>query len=274
MRPNEGQLDSSLAARRPAVDSASAATLGGGWCGGPDRLGSLAAALVLGDGRFPAGGHAHSGGLEEATTQGLVYDLDSLGAFLVGRLTTVGLVWAALAAGACAIVLGKDEVVEGLRRLDREADARMPSLAQRRISRSQGRQLMRAALVAWPDGALGALVANQPEPHDALAMGATGAAAGLMPDQTAACIAYANVSGPAWAAVRMLGLDPFAVAAQVAALAPVIDRVAAAAAACVPWPGEEFGAWTWMDRLPAASAPLLDHLGESHAARGMRLFAS
>lgn len=241
---------------------------------------------MLGDGRFPAGGHAHSGGLEEAANQGLVSDLASLGDFLAGRLATVGLVSAALAGGACAVCLGaenaagggRDEVIEGLVRLDREADARMPSSAQRRVSRSQGRQLLRAALVAWPGGALGKLTAAHPEPHHAPAVGAASAAAGLTPRQAATCIAYANLSGPAWAAVRLLGLDPFAVAAQVAGLAPVVDEVAATAAAYVPPFGADLeadlGAWTWMARLPAASGPLLDHLAESHSARGVRLFAS
>src|SRR5580692_12662158 len=59
------------------------------------------AALLLSDSRFPAGGHAHSGGVEAAVTAGTVSDLASLEAFLRGRLRTAGLVAAALAAAAC-----------------------------------------------------------------------------------------------------------------------------------------------------------------------------
>ncbi|MEU5422925.1 urease accessory protein UreF, partial [Streptomyces sp. NPDC020667] len=37
-----------------------------------------AALLVLADGRFPAGGHAHSGGAEAAVKAGRVRDAESL----------------------------------------------------------------------------------------------------------------------------------------------------------------------------------------------------
>jgi urease accessory protein len=61
-----------------------------------------AGALLLSDSRFPAGGHAHSGGVEPAVTAGTVTDMGSLEAFLRGRLGTAGLVAAGLAAAACA----------------------------------------------------------------------------------------------------------------------------------------------------------------------------
>ncbi|HKT03753.1 MAG TPA: urease accessory protein UreF, partial [Rugosimonospora sp.] len=73
--------------------------------------------LLLADGRYPAGGHAHSGGLEAACAAGRVHDLDSLEGFLRGRLATAGLVGAAFAAAACA---RPDE----LGALDGELDAR------------------------------------------------------------------------------------------------------------------------------------------------------
>src|SRR5262250_851608 len=73
--------------------------------GGSDRAGDLpglATLLMLADGRYPAGGHAHSGGLEAAIAAGRVRDLPDLAAFLRGRLSTAGLVAAAFAAAACA----------------------------------------------------------------------------------------------------------------------------------------------------------------------------
>ena len=57
---------------------------------------------MLADARFPAGGHAHSGGLEGAVTAGMVTDVGSLELFLRGRLATAGVVAAGLAAAACA----------------------------------------------------------------------------------------------------------------------------------------------------------------------------
>ena len=63
---------------------------------------SLATLLVLADGRLPAGGHAHSGGLEAAVSAGRVRDVGGLEGFLRGRLATAGVVAAAFAAAACA----------------------------------------------------------------------------------------------------------------------------------------------------------------------------
>ena len=85
---------------------------------------------MLADARFPAGGHAHSGGLEGAVNDGAVFDVRSLNLFLRGRLATAGVVAAALAAAACA-----QPHAEELARLDVEADARTPSPAQREASR-------------------------------------------------------------------------------------------------------------------------------------------
>src|SRR6202000_1313130 len=60
------------------------------------------AGLLLADARFPAGGHAHSGGIEPAATAGLVADLSSAEACVRGRRRTPALPAAALAAAACA----------------------------------------------------------------------------------------------------------------------------------------------------------------------------
>ncbi|MYU17183.1 urease accessory protein UreF, partial [Streptomyces sp. SID8361] len=62
--------------------------------------GGVAALLILADGRFPAGGHAHSGGAEAAVAAGRIHDAASLEAFCRGRLHTAGLTAAGLAAAA------------------------------------------------------------------------------------------------------------------------------------------------------------------------------
>ena len=70
-------------------------------------------ALLLGDSRFPAGGHAHSGGVEPAVTAGTVTDLRTLELFLRGRLRTAGLVAAGIAAAACAHARTRPEIPDG-----------------------------------------------------------------------------------------------------------------------------------------------------------------
>lgn len=210
--------------------------------------------LLLTDGRFPAGGHAHSGGIEAAVTAGRVTGARTLAHFLAGRLTTAGRVAAALAAAAAS---GAHDLAQ----VDAEAAARIPSPALRAASRTQGRQLLRTAravLDSVPDGI--------DELHHPVAMGAVCAATpGLGPVDAARWAAYDSISGPASAAVRLLGLDPFRAWGAVAALMAEADAIAAEAAA---------GASRPLHELPACSAPLLDIGAEQHAVSEVRLFAS
>ncbi|MEU4098159.1 urease accessory UreF family protein [Streptomyces sp. NPDC026673] len=221
-----------------------------------------AALLVLADGRFPAGGHAHSGGAEAAVAAGRITGPETLEEFCRGRLHTTGTVAAALAAAAAA---GADPLA-----LDDAADARTPSPALRQTARRLGRQLMRAARAAWPSPELDALATARPRgAHQPVVLGVTARAAGLAPLDAAHTAAYEAVTGPATAAVRLLSLDPFAVTAVLARLAPELDaaatRAAEAAHRCLT---------EGTDALPAASAPLLDVYAEVHAAWPVRLFAS
>jgi urease accessory protein len=206
----------------------------------------LATLLVLADGRLPTGGHAHSGGLEAACARGAVADLNDLEEFLRGRLATAGLVAAGFAAAACR---DPDSWPE----LEAELDARTPSAALRKASRAQGRALMRAGRALW-------MVAREPgDPHHAVALGLVAAAAGLAPDHAALAAAYASITGPASAAVKLLSLDPYPVHALLARLADACEQTARDAST---------------RELPAASAPLLDLDAEDHATWEVRLFAS
>ncbi len=217
------------------------------------------ALLTLADSRLPAGGHTHSGGVEQAIAAGVLGDPASLAAFLRRRLTTSGAVAAGLAAAACRAV-DEEDVVAALSALDVEADARTPSPALRAASRQQGRGLVRVGGRAWPHPAWAALPR---QPHHPLALGVAAAAGGLAPRDAAAAAAYLSVSGPATAAQRLLAMDPITVAAVTARLSPEVDAVAAAAATAAATGG-----------LPAAADPLLDLLAEVHAARTDRFFAS
>ncbi|WP_200301088.1 urease accessory protein UreF [Streptomyces adelaidensis] len=223
---------------------------------------SRAALLVLADGRFPAGGHAHSGGAEAAVKAGLITGAEGLEAFCRGRLHTTGLVSAALAAAAA---LGVDPLS-----LDAAADARTPSVALRVASRKLGRQLMRAARATWPSEELDALAREFPKgAHQPVVLGLAARAAGLGAGDAAYCSAYECVSGPASAVVRLLSLDPFDATGVLARVAGEVDLVVDAAVESAVE-----AARGGVDVLPAASAPLLEVGAEGHAAWSVRLFAS
>ncbi|MCL7426469.1 urease accessory protein UreF [Streptomyces sp. YS415] len=223
---------------------------------------SRAALLVLADGRFPAGGHAHSGGAEAAVKAGRITGAGSLEDFCRGRLHTAGRVSAALAASAA---LGVDAVS-----LDAAADARTPSPALRTAARKLGRQLLRAARAVWPSDELDALARAFPKgAHQPVVLGLAARAAGLGPQDAAYCAVYESVSGPASATVRLLSLDPFQATAVLARLAPELDRVVDQAVRAAHAVADE-----GVDALPAASAPLLEIGAEVHASWAVRLFAS
>jgi urease accessory protein len=233
--------------------------------------GPLAALLLLTDGRFPAGGHAHSGGLEAAAACGRVHDISTLEAFLHGRAATTGSVAAAFAASSCialsSAASGPITVMKaGLLQLDAELDARIPSGALRAASRKLGRQILRALRVVRPDSRLETLAAVLPlGPHQPIASGAAATIVGLDPYSAALAAVYESVTGPATAAIRLLGLNPFDVYAALARLAAPLDRLAAEAVTRSAFPPEE---------LPSCSAPLLDIFAERHTRWEMRLFAS
>jgi urease accessory protein len=219
---------------------------------------SRAALLLLADGRFPAGGYAHSGGLEESIRAGRVGDLVGLEGFLRGRAATAGLVSGAFAAAAChAFSTGV-----GIDALDGELDARIPSPTLREVSRTLGRQMRRAVARMRPDSGLAGLGRA---PHQPVVLGAAAAVFRAQPCDAALAALYEAVTGPATAAVRLLKVDPFDVHAVLGNLTGLLDDLAAAAAS---------HATSRPDELPAANAPLLDIAAEHHRRTEVRLFAS
>lgn len=227
-----------------------------------------AALLLLADGRLPTGGHAHSGGLEEAVERGAVTDRHSLELWLVGRLHTTGRVDAAFAATAAREAHDRG-LTGGCRwaALHAELAARIPSAASRKASLAQGRGLLRVAATAWPAPWLAEMREAAPGgPLWPLALGAVATAAGLAPADAGLLGASAAVQSPAWAATRLLGLDPSEVAATLAGLAGAVDAVAVEQSRLATQ-------LEWRD-LPGPAAPLTDIGAEIHAAWEVRLFAS
>lgn len=286
------------------------------------------AILLLTDSRLPAGGHAHSGGVEQAVALGLVHDLPSLSSFLRGRLHTAGALAATLATAACTFAAspvrgdfrpddvpgspdrsppagrsphlddhllrsegspvhtsagphpspvrgevpsggsprsGDGTVRKGPSRgspcsasgtvrgdgvspvggvpfswelLDAEADARTASPAQREAARLQGRLLLRVARRLWPSPVLDELAREVPSPHHPIALGAAAYAAGAAPGDAALAAAYHAITGPATAAVRLLGLDPVAVHGILADLTPELTAIVEPVRTKFPKPNE------------------------------------
>lgn len=238
-------------------------------------LSSVSALMLLIDGRFPAGGHAHSGGFEVAASREDVTDIATMKQFLLGRLHTTGLVAAAFAAASCLSFermtktsdnIGIAMFSDHLAVLDAEFDARTPSPALRVVSRRLGRQLVRAGRRIWPHPLIEemARVPGQGV-HQPVAFGVVAGAAGQHPVLAATAAAQESITGPATASVRLLGLDPFDVNALLASLAEDVAAVAAEAfdAALLP-PAD----------LPARAGYLIDISAEVHATWEVRLFAS
>jgi urease accessory protein len=216
--------------------------------------------LLLADGRFPSGAHAHSAGVEASHARGDVRDVTGLEAFLEGRLLTTAPVEAAFAAAACGATALLDE-------LDRELAVRTASPRLRTVSRALGRQLIRPAERAWPSDRYAVLRVVHPDgPMQPIALGVVAAAAGLEPRDAALCSLHHLVGAVTTAAVRLLGLDPFDVHALAARVGPQLDDLAdiAAHAAETHAPCD----------LPATTSLLADALAEHHATWEVRLFAS
>ena len=259
-----------------------------------------ASLLLLADSRLPAGGHAHSGGVEAATVAGLIGGEAGLDGFLRGRLATAGLAAAGLAAAACAHAA---QVSAGAparwAELGTEAAARTPSPAQRAAAQAQGRALLRAARAAWPHPVLESLAASAgpgtgpaspgigpagpgpaapgspgatpaspgpAAPYHPVVLGACTWITGGAPADAALLAATAAITGPASAAIRLLGLDPLAVTGLLARYDADVAALATAAAGAAAR-----GDWA---ALPAPSAPGLDLLAERHAREEVALFES
>ena len=245
----------------------------------PTALGPMAALLLLADGRFPAGGHAHSAGVEAAVGDGRITDTASLTAFTEGRLRTVGLVDIAFAMvtavhlgpsgpaerGAPGPPLDDTAIRRVLDRLDAEVDARTPAPPLRAASRRLGRQLVRVGARCWPSALLDLAVEAGLDPHQSVAFGLVGLAGGLGVEDIGHLVAHHTVTTPMQAGVRLLGLDPFAAAASMSALAVVAAAVVTAAMDQAAGP---------IEALPARSASLIELAAVTHASADGRLFAT
>ena len=173
-------------------------------------------------------------------------------------MRTAGAVAAGVAARAHALAL-VDAGADDWAALGAEVDARTPSEATRAASHALGRGLRRLTRAMLPDLPDRRWWPAGP-PHHPVILGAACAIAGGTAAFAARSAALAACASPAGAGVRLLGLDPYAVQAVLARLAPEVDLVADRAVTS--------------PEIPAGSAPALDLLADVHVLSEVRLFAS
>ncbi len=226
----------------------------------------LAELFLIADGRLPAGGHAHSYGLEAATRRLGVRDADAVIEFTLERLRSTGLTEAAITAHVCRRSSAGLTHWE-LRLLDAEIDARLPAPSQRSTSRQLGRQARRIGRAMWPDHALlTAAPASTLGDHQSVVWGMLADAADCTPVEAATLSLHHLATSMISAGVRLLALDPIDAHGRLTAAAPTISQIAERAATCslVDDPAD----------LPADTTPIADVLAELHLVNEHRLFQS
>ncbi len=219
-----------------------------------------AVAMLLADSRFPAGGYAHSLGLEQAVSDGL--GVAGVAQFIDARLRLVARADAALSVAALRAAARSD--AQQLASLDDEHAARCPSPVLREIARRLGTQLLRSAATTWAGATIAdyrAASATTPRP---VALGVVGAAAGLDETEVATIALYDDAATVASAALKLLGLDPAEASRWVAELTAQIDAAAWAVCADDRPIGEQ--------EPPAAVG--LELAAARHAIRTERFFVS
>jgi urease accessory protein len=212
--------------------------------------------LQLADATFPAGGFAHSGGLEAALQAGALERPGALERFLGDALWQAGHTTLPFAAAV------HDEPGR-LAELDLAHDAALRNRVLNRASRSQGRAHLDACVRSFGGARLHALrdAARGGPRHLAPVLGASLAALDVDRDATLRLHLHGVVRGLVSAAVRLALVGPAEGQTLQARAAPIMDAVLARCA-----------------RLDVAAqtqtAPLHDLLAGGHELLYSRLFAS
>jgi urease accessory protein len=222
------------------------------------------AALQFADGLFPAGGFAHSLGLETYVQDGVVRDRAGLEAFVVGHLEGSAGPADAVAVAAAAR-LARDADVTGWIALDERLEAMKAVPETREASRQMGRQTLRIAAALGGDPVLAALaraVADGLAPgHHAAVFGGALGRARVEPEVAAAAYLHSTAALLVGAGLRLIALGQLDGQRILAAMRPRMARLAAAAATTDP-----ADMWSFN--------PGLELAGLRHATLDSRLFRS
>ena len=208
--------------------------------------------LQLADSAFPAGGFAHSGGLEASLALGVAGDI---AAFVEQALWQAGCSALPLARAAHA-------APDDLEALDALAEATLVSHVARRASRAQGRAFIAGCARAFPETAAleGRVRDGSLFGHLAPLQGAVCRTLGASLDDAAALVLHTTARGLLSAAVRLGALGPLEAQSIHRRLGASLEAVRAA-------PG------VGLDDL-AQTMPLADLAGALHDGLYSRLFQS
>ena len=225
---------------------------------------SLLALLQFADGLFPAGGFAHSFGLETYAQDGRVTDGATLEAFVVAHLEG-----AAGPADAVAVVAASRYAIGGNQAAWVELDARLEAMKTvpefRAASRQMGRQTARVAATLVDDPFLTTVARAVDDGltpgHHAAVLGAVLGRSGIDPETAAAAFLYSTAALLVGAGLRLVSLGQVEGQKVLAAVRPRVARLAATAAVT---PVEDMWSFT----------PALELAGLRHAGLDMRLFRS
>jgi urease accessory protein len=191
------------------------------------------ALLQFADGLFPAGGFAHSLGLETYVQDGVVADRAGLEAFVTAHLEGSAGPADAVAV-ALAVRLAASEDVAGWVALDEKMDAMKAVPELRAASRQMGRQTLRVAAALGSDAFLTAVeraIADGLTPgHHPVAFGAALGRAGGEPELAAGAYLYTTAALLVGAGLRLIALGQLDGQRVLAAMRPRVVRLAAAAA--------------------------------------------
>jgi urease accessory protein len=222
------------------------------------------AALQFADGLFPAGGFAHSLGLETYVQDGVVRDCAGLEAFVTAHLEGSAGPADAVAV-ATAVRIAREGDVTAWIDLDERLEAMKPVPEAREASRQMGRQTLRVAAALAADVFLAELtraVADGLAPgHHAPVLGAALGRARAEPTLAAAAYLHSTTVMLVGAGLRLIALGQLDGQRVVAAMRPRIVRLASAAAAATP-----ADMWSFN--------PGLELAGIRHATLDARLFRS
>ena len=214
--------------------------------------------LQIADSAFPAGGFAHSAGLEATMHLGEVTSLDTLDAFVHQTLWNAG-------NASLPFVGGAYDRPSDVWRLNAQIDAMLTNHVANRASRTQGRSFVATCARVFDEPGLASLVSTSRtrdvKAHFAPLLGATLATLAVGRGTALALHLYLTLRGSASAAVRLGIVGPYEAQRLQQRHAATMDAVLERCA--------------WMPPAQAATtAPLVDLFGATHERLYARLFQS